>query len=236
VGIALLVVPGVVLWLTPPAFMYGTVAALVWRGLERFPRWRLAPTAIAVAAVAVGPPWIMNSRLDKATAALKQADMKLVQRPTLRDTIAFFFPQTQESGGRKGIECTEICQRLLYNGAVRRVIVAVSPDSLDGDLPRAALTDFHVERKADCPKVSMTASPPWQEYWPEGALADRTHIHVSRRIASGECLIQGFRETGGRGVYLCRAHRQIGRANIELVAFGDPPKRASQRIACPFRK
>jgi hypothetical protein len=186
VGFALLVIPGLILWLAPPAFVYGVTATLVFRGLARLPKWwRAGGVTLAVCTVAIAPPAIVNSMTTRQVKSWTSSDTPLVRKVLSGDTIALLFPAIMEDtvDGKATTACEELCQRLLYNGAFERVIVGLVGEGADLEFPRpAGLVAYHVERRESCPVTALGSH--WLGDYRSSGNA------VSARIAAGECLLQ----------------------------------------------
>ena len=95
-----LIVPGVVLWLSVPIFMYAAfvyAARHLTGGLRR--PVRLAIVVGAVAALAVIPTWLLNQRTDAQRSELVAHDVA-GEIPTLRNkTLAVITPSRHHHGG-----------------------------------------------------------------------------------------------------------------------------------------
>ena len=78
----------------------------------------------SLATFVVVPAWLLNLPINDERAALIAHDVA-APLPPLRDkTLAIFTPSRSHYGGRPAADtdCDAICQRLLYNGAIKRVI------------------------------------------------------------------------------------------------------------------
>jgi hypothetical protein len=83
-----LVVPGILIWATPPIFMYGLIAMLVWSGLRFLPlSARAAASALAVAALALIPPALINGATERAVQAWISGDVALKGAVLSGDTL-----------------------------------------------------------------------------------------------------------------------------------------------------
>jgi hypothetical protein len=187
------VVPGILLGLAPSLFCYSLAwwcaRALVVRLATA--RW-IAPTSdigrralrtaaggIAVAIVALPAfviPHAINSSLAESVAALRAEDREIagpvsfppVTAVALRDN---YDPLKQE------LFCETLCQRLLYSGAVSRVVVA------DG-LPARAVGAFWIERRERCPEPALArAKVRWPVDFPlrSGEAPDSVSARGSQR-------------------------------------------------------
>jgi len=208
IGIGLLVVPGILIWLTPPAFMYGSIAALSWIGLRGLPRpARLVGVASALTLLAVGPPLVINSLTEDVVREWTRADIPLARQYASGDVIAFVMPMSDEAGiGRAGsIDCEELCQRLLFNGAFRRVLVALSGEGPELDLSAAAdVAAYRIERAANCAVPQTTESPGFVGGWGNSMADYESHRQVLSRIAAGDCLVREWAKLGDAELILAQ--------------------------------
>src|SRR5262249_10910159 len=137
IGLFLGVIPGLLLGLTPTLFMY---SLLCW-GLHALIR-KVAPlagitatgdrarqligaatralTVLIVAFCAVTLPYTINGRFDPDVAELQAGDTDGSNFSSLPAVVAVLDRIRLE----RKIYCDTLCLRLLYNGAVSRVIVA----------------------------------------------------------------------------------------------------------------
>jgi len=85
--------------------------------------------------------------------------------------------------GKKNLVCDTLCQRLLFNRAVSRVVVADGTSS-------GPVAAFWIERREGCPDPAI---PRTDVRWPVDFPLQRGKFpedRVRARIAAGECLLQ----------------------------------------------
>ena len=118
-----LIVPGLILWVAAPVFLYSVLGYMTWHLTDGMQRGlRLAIVLGTLATFAVVPAWLLNLPISDERAALIAHDV-IAPLPPFRDkTLAIFTPSRSHYGGRPpaDTDCDAICQRLLYNGAVKR--------------------------------------------------------------------------------------------------------------------
>ena len=185
-----LIVPGLILWVAAPVFLYSVLGYLTWHLTDGMQRGlRLAIVLGTLATFAVVPAWLLNLPISDERAALIAHDV-IAPLPPLRDkTLAIFTPSRSHYGGRPpaDTDCDAICQRLLYNGAVKRIIRGAYAARLPTTEP-AVVRAYRIERRDTCPAATL---PDETDQWPGDPhdYADRARDRVAARIAAGECLI-----------------------------------------------
>jgi hypothetical protein len=191
VGFALLVVPGLLIWATPVVFMYGLVAMLAWTALRVLPSGvRVVAAASAVAALASIPPARVNDATEQAVQAWIAGDVPLKIVVPSGDTIALLQGRSPEETFHSGAstDCDELCQRLLFNGTFKRVLMGISKDGAEVDLPQDDLIAYRLERRPECPPPRLPANSP---RWTIGWIGEGASVKNARdRVAAGECLIE----------------------------------------------
>ncbi|UPJ47573.1 hypothetical protein IVB30_30510 [Bradyrhizobium sp. 200] len=202
-GLLLGILPGLILGITPSLFIY----LVVWWGLQwlvlkfgmvagldsttRQVRWmvNLVPLAV-VLVVAFKLPAAINAPLEQEIAQLQATDAQPPGVIKLPAIVAIELPSSSHTGRRgEGPYCEALCLRLLYNGAVARVIAAARfPDG-----KKIELASYRIERRDQCPKPDL---PRTLIVWPEQHLAlrgtkpRRVEDRVQARISAGECLVR----------------------------------------------
>lgn len=186
-----LIVPGLILWAASPVFMYSVLGYVSWHATEGMrPPARFAIVLAAVAVVAVGPVWYFNLPINQLRAEMTADDLLNGPIPPLNDkTLAILTPSRGRYGGqpRRDTDCDSICQRLLYNGAVRRVIRGAFAAGVPVSEP-AVVRAYRIEQRESCPSATL---PDDTDSWPGDPqdYADRERDRIGARIAAGQCLI-----------------------------------------------
>jgi hypothetical protein len=224
VGLFAGVLPGILLGLAPSVFMY----SLLWWGLyvlirrsvplvatttpndiTRRPIGRsvVAIAALILAAFAVVVPYTVNVRFDPLVAELRADDKEPTTISNLPPVISVL---DRDSFGKDNY-CNSLCLRLLYNGAVSRVVVANGRKT-------ATPAAFWIERRDNCPEPAIKSHG--YEVWP-GELSSQRPNHIEgrvrARISAGECLLQGTGDINEAGAVI-----SIGKVRNGANIFGHP--------------
>ena len=193
--------PGAFLMIAPTLFIYlapwwgltwlilklGTIAgfdAASWRLRGLAILLPIAPIAFAAFKI----PATINAPREHEMLQLQASDMQPSGIIKLPATVAIELPASSHSDFRRRElrpTCEALCLRLLYNGAVSRVIaVARFPD---GRVDRAS---FWIERSDQCPDPELR--PNLIRWAGEGSNGPYgIAATVQARIAAGECLVRG---------------------------------------------
>jgi hypothetical protein len=191
-GLMLLIVPGLILLAAPPLFMYGLIGLAAWKlpGIHR--SIRLASAIAAIGAVAGFLPHMLNQPVTDRVTELKASDKALVAPIAAARRLALLRPRTT---AHRDIEtetdCGELCQRLLFNGALDEVLLGTALDFVSEPMPVQRVMRYRVERRDSCPAVKVPNAGAWQEEKNAWGVAFSTIVsdRVKARIADGECLI-----------------------------------------------
>lgn len=171
-GYAALILPGLILGSIPFVFCYSlaiTILLLILRPAGRL-RWVIAPLLVASAALYM--PHRFNQATYSKVEAMTQDDTDVTEPIEFGDSIALITAplpayRTPDQANR----CDRLCQRLLYNGAAKRVMVGYYRELDPETLPATPITAYYIEKRNACPSGLKTT------------------YAVSRRIAAGECLM-----------------------------------------------
>ena len=203
IGLFAGLVPGIIVGLAPTVFMY----SLLWWGLYTLIRKSVSAvditrrpigrsvgvvTAFVLAAFAVALPHTVNGRFDALVAGLRSDDKDATTISNLPPVISML---DSDSFGKENY-CNSLCLRLLYNGAVSRVVVANGRKSTSAAM-------FWIERRDNCPEPAIKSYG--HEVWPGDLSSQRpNHIkgRVLARISAGECLIQGSGDINEAGAVI----------------------------------
>lgn len=199
VGFFLLILPGLILVITPTIFLYLTVFAIAWFSLhQRETALRIITGLTAIAAVGIGLPQLCNSH----TAELlqeAQAKEKPAAAPIAKATIVAL--QSDPTVTRSG--CGDLCQSLLYDSGIQRVVLLPAP--------KTGPVSFTIQNEKDCPadNPKLLAT----EYWSQW-LTDKERAQIAKttrlRIATGECLVKDETWNGAPDWVLERVKEDVG--------------------------
>ena len=188
------VLPGLFLAVAPSLFVY----MICWRGL----RWlclkvgsaagfgatglwsgRLIDFAavVPIVAIAIILPIAINSDIEREALTLQSTDKIPTGPIDLPDIVAVDLPSKYTRFGDVA-SCEAICLRLLYNGAVSRVLAVV----YDGLARKRVVTSYRIEHRPQCPAPKLeNGFVVWSGERGRGVTAP-----VRARIAAGDCLIR----------------------------------------------
>jgi hypothetical protein len=189
------ILPGIVLFAAPSAFLYmlawycvfalPLVAANVARidperWIIRFLAGTVAAAIVAVVAVAV--PRSINASIEQVIAEFRTDDRDPATPIVFPPVVAVVLAGSID----KQPGCDTLCQRLLYNGVVSKVVMAdVKPRRNSTGTPIA----YWIERREACPQpVLRRPSVVWPSDFRQRAGAES---RTRARVAAGECLVSG---------------------------------------------
>jgi hypothetical protein len=205
IGLAAGILPGYLLAITPSLFCYSLawwpirrvlLKAGLLAGLDparRLLHWTAGTSAVAITLIpAILVPRALNVSIEEAATTLRAEDHESAGQIAFPTVVALRFPRSYVQINL----CEALCQHLLYNGVVSRVIVSQlnGPDASIPPPPNA----YWIERRDRCPEPDISI---FQVAWPtdipfeDGGPLTR----VRARIAAGECLLrdQGKIEEAG---------------------------------------
>lgn len=193
-GILFFVLPGIAMMIAPTLLFYSLSFWLVWHLCSlTMPKYmRNIVSALIVGFFAFAIPLATHPAVNAEINALLMNDKMGATPVFVEDSVALLFEYEDEYNKRsyKPELCHELCQRLLYNGATKRVFIR---DYLDiQDALKLTVPYFYIERREVCPPANI---PEQAVLWPRddgyNTHGDRKNNAVKMRIAAGECLLQG---------------------------------------------
>jgi hypothetical protein len=184
-------IPGLILYYIPSLFFISLLAILFHKSLWELTAWSETATWIGalviVAAVLTGIPALCNIPVQLKIRELIDGDVTLAHPVTTAGTIVLHFTPSKKSSQ----QCTSLCERLLYSGTAKRVIMAEWPyeaTSLPADKPLAAYT---ILRQDMCPPVPQGSSSLVADHALSGhclireqATLTDAHLMLSERVIS----------------------------------------------------
>ncbi len=170
-GFVFFIVPGYILFFTPPVFLYVTSLLIISCVTRRIGMGGLVVPLLIVAAIVMGTPYTLNQDTYHQTQGLIADDIDIQQPIVLGDSIAFIVAPPRGYNARDPVKCSAQCQKLLYNGAVKNVMIGKLPAFNVDDVATYNVKSFFIEKKDECLGNIKAIDP------------------VNRRIASGECLV-----------------------------------------------
>ena len=176
-GLFLFIVPGLVLILSNTVLLYSVLLLPLYavrHSLRRHPFVALS-ALVPLAAVAILLPQYSQLRLDKFVATQTSEDFDR-RKPITVKTLALGTNLHSWSSHRSNARtvCPEICQRLLFNREVEKIIMVRWGTRPSNNPP--ARTAYWIERKKSCDNLYTDQDDPLS-------------AAVKARIAAGECLV-----------------------------------------------
>ncbi len=182
-GLFLAMVPGIVLFIAPSVFVYLLLVSILEPVLKKAdykrPRLMAFVFCLLIGSTAAA---LLNIPIWKKYIDVKNSQISLVDKVSLPKTFAIFQGGSFyrfDAYGHEEVDplCNELCQKLLYNGAVQKVIVGrgYPPTERNYDL-----VSYSIERKDHCKKLGYVANE----------MDDFALKEVSARMAMGECLVK----------------------------------------------
>jgi hypothetical protein len=200
IGFLFGIVPGIFLSVAPAVFAYSlawwsaraALLAIAKRSGLDPDRKFVSPmfgvlAAISIALPAVLVPQSINASTMEKAAELRADDHDHAGPIALPSIVAVLLASnTSKSADPKTfLDCETLCQRLLYNKAVSRVIVAEAPRPSGSNKHPRPVAEYRIEQRDQCPTPALSNR---DVVWPVDQRA-RTVSRVRARIAAGECLI-----------------------------------------------
>lgn len=193
IGFFLLILPGLILAISPAIALYGWLFAAPYATLRSFglAGWRAALVALLVPlAFGFGRPAPSNAETRANLAVASTGDIRPARPLSIGGTVALV--RDDNTGGwHKGDNgCDDLCLRLLYNGNVKIVYL--------GQLDRPGLA-FTIERRPVCPPFVFSQDVLKWHSWPSRASGNKgmdwppppgLKEVVEARIAGGDCLVR----------------------------------------------
>lgn len=241
IGFFLLILPGLLLAITPTVFLYLAVFGSAWFLLNR------RGVAIGVfgglvAVVGVGAvlPMLWNGYTDQRFLEAMAKD-KSPSEPIVKANIVALQPERRilKTG------CGDLCQSLLYDSGVQRVVLLPAQKS--------GYVSFRIEKQDNCPNASpeLLATDFWSQWMADGE-RERIASSTRLRIAGGECLVRDLDWNGSPDWVLQRVKEDFGTPakplsllpgevhaeGLQLIARGEVVSRQTRlqarRLAVPL--
>lgn len=193
IGFFLLILPGLILAISPAIALYGWLFAVPYATLRSvgLAGWRAAIVALPVPlAFGFGLPAPSNAVTRANLAVASAQDIRPARPLPIGGTVALV--RDDGTGGwHKGDDgCDDLCLRLLYNGNAKIVYL--------GQLDRPGLA-FTIERRPVCPPFGFSQDVIKWHNWPSRTAGNEgvdwppppgLKEVVEGRIAGGDCLVR----------------------------------------------
>lgn len=122
-GFFAFLLPGFILCAAPTLFLYSVWIRIFFNDLKSLPGdWGWVAAVCAVVGIFTLVSVIFNYPTYKTINTLKEGDRFISAPVQLPDTIAILFSSRRDLT-QSASACSELCQKLLYNGAVKRVMM-----------------------------------------------------------------------------------------------------------------
>jgi len=204
IGLFLLILPGVLLGITPTVFLYLMAFSLPWFLLSQ--RSIVIGALGGLAAIAWVGFWlpILNGRTSQWLSDAQAKEAATSTRIAAARVVAL-----QSVSGSAQDGCSDLCQTLLYNGSVERVVLL--PGKNNG--ANGQSISFRVEQKSSCrdadPKLQSRG---WGNTWLKDSGQSKIAQTVRLRIADGECLVKEEQWSGLPDLVLHESRRTSGKS------------------------
>lgn len=193
IGFFLLLLPGLILALSPAVALYGWLFAAPYGALRVLGLgWWVAvlPALAGPLLVGFALPERSNAETRAALAAAASNDIRPARPLPIGGTVALVRDGSAGGAHQRDNGCDDLCLRLLFNGDAKIVYLG------QRGLPGAAFT---VERLAVCPPFLLSQDVLKWHTWPDRAAGKKglswppppgLKEVVEARIAGGECLVR----------------------------------------------
>lgn len=193
IGFLILIIPGLVLAVSPAGALYGWLFAVPYIALRSFGlgSWKAAPAAFLLPlAFGWGGAAQINAGTRANLAAAVATDVHAAQPLPIGGTVALVRDKSTGGWHQGDNSCDDLCLRLLYNNNAKNVYVGQL------GLPGVAYT---VERRAVCQHFAYTTDAEKWHRWPSPAsgtngvnFAPKLGLKevVEARVAGGDCLVR----------------------------------------------
>lgn len=193
IGFFMLIIPGLILAISPAIALYGWLFVAPYAALRNvsYAWWRAALVGLfGPLLFGFGLPALSNAKTHVNLAAAVASDIRPAQPLSINGTVALIRDKNTGGWHKNDDGCDDLCLRLLYNGNAKIVYI--------GQLGRSGMA-FAIERRSECPPFVLSQDVFKWHKWP-GRAPGRKGIDwpplpnlkevVEARIASGDCLVR----------------------------------------------
>lgn len=176
-GMFFFILPGIILSLAPSVFIYAFVSQGIYQRYSRlgmiFPKFFALATAVGLGC---SLSFLFNYPVLNKIAEIQKKDVLILEgKIEMPQVLAMF-----TDGKEENIGCSSLCQALLYNGAVKKILVGMNPEKENDFAGNKHMNAFYIEKKEACDTESLT----------EKNGDDLAYPSVRLRIEAGECLVK----------------------------------------------
>ena len=190
IGYFLFFLPGFLMAYSPTLFVYPLIATVWSKLLEAYTKHHVIVAVSLLLACAFAIPYIENFVQRKDIEKMVSSDVSGETIKELPDIIALLETPARNGMQEKSSLCGGLCQRLLYNGAVKRVLVGKPVDLDRGVVPKIELTAYFIEKREDCPAADIPEASSDLYIIGRVRRPESPEDAVRLRISAGECLLR----------------------------------------------
>jgi hypothetical protein len=178
-GYFLFFVPGIILTITPTLFAYLLFIFLLKNKLKKsFIQYPTIKSSLIVIGIGCLIAVTLNVPMWNQIRMTHNKDIALKENIDLPDTLAIFVDEFQSRFQKEnGFLCNSLCQHLLYNGAVKKVLIGQNY-SHNENLDNKELVSYSIEKGQNC----------LQEGYVSNSKENLAIKGIQMRLASGDCL------------------------------------------------
>lgn len=203
-GMFFFILPGIILSLAPSVFIYAFVSEIFYQIYYRlgviFPKIFAVVTAVGLGC---SLSFLFNYPVLNKIAEIQKNDVFILEEKIeLPQVFAMF-----TDGKEENISCSRLCQALLYNGAVKKILVGVNPEKENDFGEGRRMAAFFIEKKEACETENLTGE--------KGE--DFAYPSVRLRIEAGECLVRSEAVLSEAGMIFVQHEEKKSRENWDLV-------------------
>lgn len=192
IGLFLLIIPGLILGLSPLVAMYGWLFAVPYAAARRIGLgwWAAAPLALAgPILVGAGVPTLSNAVTNASLAIAIASDIRPARPLPIGGTVVLVRDEATGGWHQRDNSCDDLCLRLLYNRNARIVYA--------GQIGKPGQA-FTIERRDVCPPFTYSGDSLKWNGWPDRAQQGGAMRFpsppglkeiVEARVAGGDCLV-----------------------------------------------
>jgi hypothetical protein len=171
-GLFLFLLPGIVLWFSPTVFIYACLSNVLKKlfSARRLPYPSILSIVVALS-IGCAISAYLNIPVYNKINKLLSNDTVLQGKLELPETIAIFSESTS---------CGYLCQKFLYNGAVKQVLLDNSDFKSSDDAINRTMVSYRIKQGEGCQ----------EDYLVSDKGEDFAIHNVRLRISSGECLVK----------------------------------------------
>jgi hypothetical protein len=213
----LFIVPGLVLLAAPNFLLYALLPYLAGRAAlaSGGGAARAAVAAGVALAVVVGLTVVGAASLNRDVARVVASQRAGDREPDLPAVRSLAIVAANDERG-----CRSLCQRLLYNNSVERVLLPTStPRPPPETLSNVKATAYWIERRPECPATTAVPDTSYLVTEQRGTMTVGSYVDIAAitkaRIAAGDCLMSEDATLGDAELVVVEQRIKSGKADLE---------------------